>query len=145
MAGLQWFFENLWMGVYNLFYAIAHPGLWLDWSNNESMMRFIYYGGSTEFFFVLFVLFLVFTAAGLWRRALLWGAVRVLEAFANTTGRLAAWAGLLMVLQQIIIIFIQRIFASSQISVGFVLLPRRTMYIREPTSSAAATCLESLR
>ena len=118
MSGLIWFFENLGLGVYNLFYAITHPASWLDWSQNESMMRFIYYGGSVEFFFVLLVIFFAFTAIGLWKHRVLWGAVRVLEAFANGTGRLFAWAGLLMVLQQIIIIFIQRIFANSQISVG---------------------------
>ncbi len=37
---------------------------------------------------------------GLFRRAFLWGVVRVLEGFANTVGRFAAWAGLFMVLQQ---------------------------------------------
>ena len=62
MSGLIWFFENLGLGVYNLFYAITHPASWLDWSQNESMMRFIYYGGSVEFFFVLLVILLPFSA-----------------------------------------------------------------------------------
>ena len=35
----------------------------------------------------------------------MWGAVRVLEGSANGTGRLVAWVGLLMVLQQVMIIF----------------------------------------
>jgi TRAP-type mannitol/chloroaromatic compound transport system permease small subunit len=118
MSGIRWFFENLAMGFYNLFFAFTHPASWLDWSQNESMMRFIYYGGSRELFFVIFVGFLVFTAIGLWKNWLLWGAVRLLEAVANSTGRLFAWAGLLMVIQQIVIIFMQRIFATSQISVG---------------------------
>ncbi|MEM8536816.1 MAG: TRAP transporter small permease subunit, partial [Pseudomonadota bacterium] len=49
----------------------------------------------------------------------LWGCVRGLEGFANTVGRIAAWAGLFMVLQQIVIIFMQRVFAVAQISLGF--------------------------
>ncbi|MDD9978656.1 MAG: C4-dicarboxylate ABC transporter permease, partial [Boseongicola sp.] len=100
-------------------YAVTHPGLWLDWSQKESLMRFIYFGGSVEFFFVVFTAFLVLTGIGLWRNSIMWGSVRVLETVANTVGRLAAWAGLLMVIQQIIIIFMQRIFASAQLSFGF--------------------------
>jgi len=55
---------------------------------------------------------------GMWRNAFLWGCVRVLEGFANTVGRFAAWAGLIMVLQQILIVFVQRIFARSDIVIG---------------------------
>ena len=49
----------------------------------------------------------------------MWGCVWVLEGFANTVGRFFAWAGLLMVLQQIIIVFIQRIFTRPDIAFGF--------------------------
>jgi TRAP-type mannitol/chloroaromatic compound transport system permease small subunit len=49
----------------------------------------------------------------------MWGCVRGLEGFANTVGRIAAWAGLLMVIQQIVIIFMQRVFAVAEISIGF--------------------------
>ena len=44
--------------------------------------------------------------------------VRGLEGTLNWIGRIAAWAGLLMVLQQIMIIFLQRIFRVSEISIG---------------------------
>lgn len=118
MAAISWFFENLALAFYNFGYAITHPQLWLDWSNSESLMRFIYYGGSVEFFFVILAAFLVLTGLGLWKNSIMWGTVRILEGLANGTGRLFAWAGLLMVLQQIIIIFMQRIFATSQISIG---------------------------
>lgn len=114
-----WFFANIIEAYYNFFYAIANPGLWLDWSNKESMIRFAYYGGSVEFFFVVFTAFLTITAIGLIWNRLLWGVVIGLETFANTVGRVVAWAGLLMVLQQIVIVFMQRIFAASQISIGF--------------------------
>ncbi len=118
MDAITWFFQNLAMGFFNFAYALVNPGLWLDWSNKESIMRFVYYGGSVEFFFVVFAIFIVVTGVGLWRNQYLWGVVRGLEGFANTIGRFAAWAGLLMVLQQIVIIFMQRIFTESQISIG---------------------------
>lgn len=116
---IVWIVTNIVMAPWNLVRALAQPGAWLDWSNGESLVRFIYYGGSIEFFFVVFTAFLVFTAVGLWRTGLLWGAVRVLEGFANGVGRVAAWAGLLMVLQQIVIVFSQRVFASAQLGFGF--------------------------
>ncbi|WP_298975985.1 TRAP transporter small permease subunit [uncultured Roseobacter sp.] len=117
--GILWFFTNIGLAVYNFFYAVSHPSLWLDWSDKEAIMRFVYYGGSVEFFFVVFTAFLIMFAVGLWRNDIMWGYVRVLEGFANTVGRFFAWAGLLMVLQQIIIVFMQRIFTRPDISFGF--------------------------
>ena len=119
LDAIVWFFQNVAMAFYNLGYAITHPGLWLDWSDKASIMRFVYYGGSVEFFFVVFTTFLVCTGVGLWKSGFMWGCVRVLEGFANTVGRFFAWAGLLMVLQQIMIVFIQRIFARPDIVIGF--------------------------
>lgn len=119
LDAILWFFQNIGLAFYNFGYAITHPQLWLNWSDKEALMRFVYYGGSVEFFFVVFVGFLVLTAFGLWKNGFMWGCVRVLEGFANTVGRFFAWAGLLMVLQQIIIVFIQRIFARPEIVLGF--------------------------
>ena len=119
LEGILWFFQNIALAFYNFFYAILNPGLWLDWSNPEAVMRFIYYGASAELFFVIFTALLILTGIGLWRNSIMWGTVRVLEAIGNSVGRLAAWAGLLMVLQQIVIVFVQRIFTSAEISVGF--------------------------
>ncbi|WP_299731216.1 TRAP transporter small permease subunit [uncultured Tateyamaria sp.] len=124
--GLIWFFQSLALGFYNLAYAITHPASWLDWltwanttEDKESLMRFVYYGGSTEFFFVVLAVLVTVIGVGMWRNAFMWGCVRVLEGFANGTGRLFAWAGLLMVLQQIVIVFMQRIFTRPDISFGF--------------------------
>ena len=117
--GLIWFFTNLGLAFYNFFYALANPGLWLDWSNGESLMRFIYYGASAELLFVLLAIFLVVTVVGFIKREFMWACVRGLEGFANGVGRFFAWAGLLMVLQQIIIVFMQRIFTRPDISFGF--------------------------
>ena len=119
LDSLIWFFGNIAMAFVNFFYAIANPQLWLDWSDKEAVMRFVYYGGSIEFFFVVFTAFLVLTVIGMWRNSIMWGSVRVLEGFANTVGRFFAWAGLLMVIQQIVIVFIQRIFARPDIAFAF--------------------------
>ncbi len=117
--GLVWALSNIAMAFYNFFYAVSHPGLWLDWSNKEALSRFVYYGGSVEFFFVIFTAFLVITAVGVWKNNFLWGCVRGLEAFANAAGRFAAWAGLIMVLQQTVIVLMQRIFARPDVVLGF--------------------------
>ena len=116
---ILWVLQNFALAPYNLVLALANPGDWLDWSNPEALTRFIYYGGSVEFFFVVFTTFLAITALGvLWRREILWRGVRILEGFANAVGRFAAWAGLLMVLQQVMIVFLQRIFRVAEISLG---------------------------
>ncbi|ANB34504.1 TRAP-type mannitol/chloroaromatic compound transport system permease small subunit [Rhodovulum sulfidophilum] len=118
LDGILWVCRNILLAFYNFGYALSHPGLWLDWSDKQAIMRFVYYGGSVEFFFVIFTAFLVLTAIGLWRRRVMWGTVRLLEGMANGIGRAAAWFGLLMVLQQIMIVFLQRIFRVSEIGVG---------------------------
>ncbi|MCV6585706.1 MAG: C4-dicarboxylate ABC transporter permease [Marinibacterium sp.] len=117
-GGLGWLIQNIAQAFYNFGYAVSHPSLWLDWSDKQAIMRFVYYGGSTEFFFVVFTAFLLLTAVGIWRHSVLWGSVRVLEGFANTVGRFFAWAGLLMVIQQIMIVFMQRVFARPDMSIG---------------------------
>ncbi|CUH66649.1 TRAP-type mannitol/chloroaromatic compound transport system, small permease component [Thalassovita gelatinovora] len=117
--GVIWLFQNILMSFYNFGYAVSHPKLWLDWSDKEAIMRFVYYGGSIEFFFVVFTLFSILTIVGLWNTRILWAVVRGLEGFANTVGRFFAWAGLLMMLQQVVIVFVQRIFASPNLTFGF--------------------------
>ncbi len=116
---ILWVLQNIVMAPYNLVMAVFNPGSWLNWSDPASVMRFIYYGASVEFFFVVFTTFLILTALGLlWKRAILWGCVRGLEAMANGVGRIAAWAGLLMVIQQVMIVFLQRIFRVAEIEIG---------------------------
>ena len=116
---ILWTAQNIALAPYHLVMALANPADWLAWGDREALVRFIYYGGSVEFFFVVFTTFIAITVVGIvWKRQLLWNCVRVLEAFANAIGRTAAWAGLLMVLQQIMIVFLQRIFRVSEISLG---------------------------
>ncbi len=118
MDGIVWFLTNLAQAVVHFAQAVAQPGLWLNWSDPEAIMRVVYYGGSTELFFVALLAFLILTGIGLWKHAVLWGYVRGVEWFGNTVGRAAAWVGLLMVLQQLLIVFQQRIFQVAEISIG---------------------------
>ncbi|MBY6090046.1 TRAP transporter small permease subunit [Maritimibacter alkaliphilus] len=117
-GGIWWLIQNIGMAFYNFGYAVTHPQLWLNWSDNQAIMRFVYYGGSVEFFFVVFTAILILTIAGIVHRPFMWGMVRVLEGFANTVGRFMAWAGLIMVIQQVLIVFVQRIFARPDLVFG---------------------------
>ena len=119
LSGVLWFFQGLLYSVVNLFNAISNPQLWLDWSDKKALMRFIYYGGSTELFFVFLLCFIIVVLAGLLSQRFLWGFVRVTEGISNSVGRLVAWAGLIMVIQQVMIVFLQRIFARPDIVIGF--------------------------
>lgn len=125
---IVWVLTNFALAPYHLFLAITNPADWLAWGDREALVRFIYYGGSVEFFFVVFTTFLVITALGMaWKREILWWCVRGLEGFANAVGRFAAWAGLLMVLQQVMIVFLQRIFRVAEIQIG----PLGTAFIQD--------------
>ena len=117
--GVVWFFQNLILAAYNIGYAVSNPELWLDWSEKKSIMRFVYYGGSVEFFFAILLIVLVLFLIGVLRPSFMWGQIRVLEGFANTVGRFFAWAGLLMVLQQVLIVVMQRIFTRPDIVLSF--------------------------
>ncbi len=119
MEFILWVLQNIALSPYYLVVALVNPGDWLNWSDPQAVMRFIYYGASVEFFFVLFTTFLVLTGLGIaWKREILWTCVRFLEGMANVVGRTAAWAGLLMVLVQVMIVFLQRIFRVAEIQLG---------------------------
>ncbi|MGR3502854.1 TRAP transporter small permease subunit [Pseudaestuariivita sp.] len=126
LDALVWFFSNIGLAFYNFAYALTHPVLWLDWvtwgnttEDKQSVQRLVYYGGSVEFFFVCFTAFLTVTAIGMfYSRQFLWKVTVGLEAVANTVGRIFVWAGLIMVLQQVMIVLLQRIFAVAEISIG---------------------------
>ena len=123
---LLWVFSNFLSSFPNVFAALTQPTLWLDWvswekttEDKQSLMRFIYYGASIELFFALSIILIFYTVIAVFYRPLMWKTVTSLETLANTTGRFFSWAGLTMVLIQIVIIFIQRIFAVSEITIGF--------------------------
>ena len=111
-------FVNFFLSFYHLFYALTNPDLWLNWTDKQALMRFIYYGGSHEFLFVILMVFVVLTGLGLWRSKIMWGAVKTFEFVGNWIGRTFAWAGLIMVVQQVVVVALQRIFRVAEISVG---------------------------
>lgn len=116
---ILWMLQNIVLAPYHVVMAVLNPGLWLNWADPTAVMRFIYYGASVEFFFIVFTSVLILTALGLlWKRSILWRCVQGLEGMANGVGRIAAWAGLLMVIQQVMIVFLQRIFRVASIEIG---------------------------
>ena len=123
---ILWIVSHFISAFPNIFTALTQPSLWLDWvswekttEDKQSLMRFIYYGASIELFFATTIILALYTAVAMYYRPLMWKTVTSLEAVANAIGRFFAWAGLTMVLIQIVIIFIQRVFAVSEITIGF--------------------------
>lgn len=123
---ILWIVSHFISAFPNIFTALTKPSLWLDWvswekttEDKQSLMRFIYYGASIELFFATTIILALYTAVAMYYRPLMWKTVTSLEAVANAIGRFFAWAGLTMVLIQIVIIFIQRVFAVSEITIGF--------------------------
>ncbi|MEM1100257.1 MAG: hypothetical protein AAGH73_01845 [Pseudomonadota bacterium] len=56
--GLTAFAVNIGLSFYNFAWALFHPGYWADWliwtntmEDKLSLARFIFFGGSVEFFF----------------------------------------------------------------------------------------------
>jgi len=115
---ILWLLQGMWSGITGPVNVLMNLGTVFDFSDPENLMRVIYYGASAELFFLFFNISLAVFIVGIFRRDFLWGVVVGLEGFANVVGRTAAWAGLLMVLQQIMVIFLQSIFRAATISVG---------------------------
>lgn len=109
--------EGLANGFIDLFHLITSPSLWFNFSDKKWVASLIYYGGSKEFLFILIDLILVFLTLGLWRRKILWGVVRGIEALNSTIGRIVAWAALIMIIQQVIIVLQGSIFRSAEIGI----------------------------
>ncbi|ATI43349.1 C4-dicarboxylate ABC transporter permease [Pacificitalea manganoxidans] len=118
LQGLIWLAQNIALGFYHIAYAVTHPGQWLNWDDPEALIRFIYYGGSVELLFAALDIVLVLTVLGMIFPRFMWAMVRGLEGFANGVGRAVAWIGLLMVFQQIVIIFLQSVFRLGEITVA---------------------------
>ena len=116
--GLLWVITNFGMAFYNFGYAVLNPSIWLDWSDKKAIMRFVYYGGSTEFFFVVMLSFTILFIVGIIRPKVMWSSVVLFEGLANYIGRFFAWAGLLMVIQQVLIVIMQRVFTRPDIIIG---------------------------
>ena len=115
---ILWPVRHLLDGLANLFYLLIKPGAWPDPSDGEGLVRIVYFGASLEFLFIIIDLALIILVIGLLKPGFLWLVVRGIEGLSNIVGRIAAWAVLVMVIQQIMIIALQRIFLVSEITVG---------------------------
>lgn len=115
---IVWVLGNIAQGFVSLFTVLFNPAAWPNFTDNEWLIHFIYYGASKELFFVVLDIFIVLLVVGLFRHSILWAFVRGAEAVNNTVGRIAAWALLLMVLQQVLIVVLQRIFRVSEITIA---------------------------
>lgn len=113
-----WLALHLVGGVIDFFTVILIPSNWPILSDKEQLFRFIYYGASVNLFFVVIDIALIILIVGLFRRRFLWGVVVGIEAISNAVGRLAAWAALIMVIQQVMIVMLQRVFRVSEITIG---------------------------
>ena len=118
LDALTWLISHLLGGFANIFLFIVSPSAWPNFGDKQWLGQFIYYGASVELFFVVLDIAIVIVAIGLWHHSVLWGIVRGIEALNNAVGRLAAWATLIMVVQQVLIVSLQRIFRVSEISAG---------------------------
>ena len=84
----------------------------------EALGRVIFYGASIQLLIVVLLIAAGVLVVGLIYRDFLWRTVRSIEWTSNTIGRVIAWAGLIMVVQQAMIVMLQRIFRVSEISIG---------------------------
>ncbi len=116
--GIVWVLKGIVFRFVNFFTILFSPSAWPNFGNKEWLVKFIYYGASSEFFFILFDMILILLVIGLWKRNILWGFVRGSERVNNVVGRIAAWAILIMVLQQVMIVALQRIFRVSDITIS---------------------------
>jgi TRAP-type mannitol/chloroaromatic compound transport system permease small subunit len=113
-----WFLQGIWSGIAGPVHVLLNLGTYADFANPENILRTVYYGASVELFFLFFNLFVGIFVIGIFYRQFLWNVVIGLEGFANVVGRIAAWAGLIMVLQQVMVIFLQSIFRAPDIAFG---------------------------
>lgn len=118
LDAILWVLTNIVWGVVNVFRVIVTPAAWPNFGDNDWLVAFIHYGASQQFFFIVIDIALIVLLIGLWRRAFLWAVVRGLEGMQNAIGRFFAWATLVMVIQQVMIVALQRIFRVSEVTVG---------------------------
>ena len=74
---ILWIVSQFLSAFPNLFFALSQPTLWLDWltwekttEDKQSLMRFIYYGASTELFFAITIIIVLYTALAMYYRPL---------------------------------------------------------------------------
>ncbi len=117
MEGIGILLLNFVMGFVNLAILPWHIFKWLSLETFKLKMNVILLAGmSREFFFMVLALVIILIAAGIYKRSILRGTVRILEGFNGKIGRLAAWFALLMMMQQVLIIAMGQIFRGNELT-----------------------------
>ena len=88
------------------------------WSNKEFWSAFIRYGASKELFVIVLVFFLLLILWGLQQPRRLGCVADLIDNSVSRIGKIVAWLALLMVLQQVLVVFMQAIFKQSSMSLG---------------------------
>ena len=88
------------------------------WSNKAFWSQFIRYGASTELLLIVFSLVFLIICWGLMKPRRLAAIADGIDGTVSKIGRLVAWLALLMVLQQVLVVFMQAIFKQSSMSIG---------------------------
>ena len=88
------------------------------WSNKEFWSGFIRYGASKELLFVVLGICLLLLFWGLVKPRRLGCVADIIDNSVSGIGKIIAWLALLMVLQQVLVVFMQAIFKQSSMSLG---------------------------
>ncbi|MEM1387384.1 MAG: C4-dicarboxylate ABC transporter permease [Pseudomonadota bacterium] len=115
---IVWLFSSLAGGIQGLFWVLFNPLQAFNLSDGEAVLRLAYYGASGELFMLVAAIAVGVFVVGVFRNGFLWKVVVGIETISNGVGRFFAWAGLLMVLQQVLVIVLNSIFRAADISIG---------------------------
>ncbi len=88
------------------------------WSNKEFWSAFIRYGASKELLFIVLGLILLLVLWGLIQPRRLGCVADIIDNCVSRVGKIIAWIALLMVMQQVLVVFMQAIFKQSSMSLG---------------------------
>ncbi len=88
------------------------------WSNKEFWSAFIRYGASKELLYIVIGTTLLLLFWGLFKPRRLGCVADIIDNSVSRIGKIIAWLALLMVLQQVLVVFMQAIFKQSSMSLG---------------------------
>ena len=88
------------------------------WTNKQFWSEFIRYGASKELLFIVLTLVFLVICWGVMKPNKLAGIADSIDTIVSKIGRIIAWLALLMVIQQVLVVFMQAIFKQSSMSLG---------------------------
>ena len=88
------------------------------WTNKAFWSEFIRYGASKELMFIVFFFIFLVIGWGIMQPRKLVGIADGIDKIVSKIGRIVAWLALVMVVQQVLVVFMQAIFKQSAMSLG---------------------------